>query len=245
MPQFSSGEQKTAIAPMTNPTGKAFDYLAELYMGTDLALMSEASFHLEAGESKDIRLPVTMPSAAGVYPVYLGVFSNGTNIALYQAEDVVIAIARRIAPCVYCGAQFTTESDLVAHMETNHPGKPYVVWASLPEENVLLTPGGQYSIKAKVFAPPTVVGESWIFAFWSYQWECIAGFIVIDGGTPAGFHIGEAASYHCLHRLGRWYCPPLGENIVYSDCYLAGVDRWYSNPVWKSVDIGLRVNFIA
>ncbi|GAI65947.1 unnamed protein product, partial [marine sediment metagenome] len=164
---------------------------------------------------------VTMPGAEGTYPVYLDVFVAGQLIGVYKAvEDVVIAIARRIAPCVYCGAQFTTESDLVAHMETNHPGKPYVVWAYLPEENVLLTPGSQYSIKAKVFAPPTTGDERWIFAFWSYQWECIAGFITIGGVTPAGFYTGEAASYHCLHRLGRWYCPPLGENIVRSEiCY--------------------------
>lgn len=90
MSEFAPGETKTAIAPMFNPTGKPFDYLAQLYMGTDLAVMSEAPFHLEAGETKDISLPVIMPSLAGTYPVYLGVFSNGVNIALYQAEDITI-----------------------------------------------------------------------------------------------------------------------------------------------------------
>ncbi len=194
--------------------------------------MAEQIVELAPDESKEISFEAT-PKEVKTYSVSV----NGL-------EGSFKAIAR-IAPCVYCGAQFTTESDLVAHMEANHPGKPYIVWASLPEENVLLTPGSQYSIKAKVFVPPTVVGERYIFAFWSYQWECIAGFINVGEGTPAGFYIGEAASYHCLHRMGRWYCPPLGENTVYSDCYLAGIDRWYSNPVWKSVDIGLKVNFIA
>jgi len=92
MPQFSPGVEKTAIVPMRNPTEKPFDYKAELYMGTNLALMAQTPFHLEAAESKDISLPVTMPTEQGTYPVYIGVFSNGQFIEpLYQAtEDVVI-----------------------------------------------------------------------------------------------------------------------------------------------------------
>ncbi|MBA7506485.1 hypothetical protein ES706_05176 [subsurface metagenome] len=92
MPQFSPEESKTARVPMTNPTGKAFDYVADLYMGTNLALMAETSFHLEALESKNISLPITMPAVTGTYPVYIGVFSGGVNIGLWRAtEDVVIA----------------------------------------------------------------------------------------------------------------------------------------------------------
>ncbi len=91
MPEFSPGEAKTAIVTMANPTVVAFDYLVELYMGTNLALMASKDFHLEAGEAKDISLPVTMPSVSGTYPVYIGVFSSGVSIGLYKAvEDVVI-----------------------------------------------------------------------------------------------------------------------------------------------------------
>ena len=91
MPQFNAGESKTARATMRNPTGKAFDYDGFVYMGTDLAVMAEVSFHLEAGEEKQISFPVTMPSVQGTYPVHVGVFSGGQNIALYRAtEDVVI-----------------------------------------------------------------------------------------------------------------------------------------------------------
>ncbi len=91
MPEFSPGESKNAIAPMTNPTAKAFDYSAELYMGTNLALMAQAPFHLNANESKDIILPVIMPQIEGSYPVYIAVFSNDQFIEpMYQAEDVVI-----------------------------------------------------------------------------------------------------------------------------------------------------------
>ena len=91
MPEFSPGESRTAIVTMSNPTAKAFDYVAELYMGTDLAIMAQTPFHLETEESKDISLPVIMPSNAGTYPVYIGVFSDSQFIEpLYQAEDVVI-----------------------------------------------------------------------------------------------------------------------------------------------------------
>lgn len=91
MAEFTPGEQKTAIVPMTNPTAKAFDYVAQLYMGMELAIMSEIPFHLEAGESKDISMLVTMPMDAGVYPVNIGAFSDGQFIEpVYHAEDVTI-----------------------------------------------------------------------------------------------------------------------------------------------------------
>ena len=92
MPQFSAGETRTAKVTMRNPTGKAFDYTGFLYMGTNLAVMAEVSFHLDAGQEKEVLFSVTMPSVAGTYPVYVGVFSGGQNIALYKAtEDVVIS----------------------------------------------------------------------------------------------------------------------------------------------------------
>ena len=91
MTQFLAGEQKTARAVMANPTPGAFDYTAFLYMGTDLAVVSEVDFGLHAGQEKEISLPVIMPSASGVYPVHLGVFSGGNHLALYQGADVEIA----------------------------------------------------------------------------------------------------------------------------------------------------------
>ncbi|MBA7475072.1 hypothetical protein ES707_10437 [subsurface metagenome] len=92
MPQFSPGEVKTAIAPMSNPTGKGFSYSAELYLDVTKAASSGViSFYLAAGETRNISFPVTMPQAEGTYPVYLDVFVVGELVGAYQAtEDVVI-----------------------------------------------------------------------------------------------------------------------------------------------------------
>ena len=129
MPQFSPGEQKTAVASMSNPTVKAFDYRAELYMGTNLAVMSQVDFHLEAGEEKDISLPVTMPSVVGTYPVYIGAFSGGVNIALYKvSEDVTIVPAPEVYYCSYCGATFSTQEELNTHISAEHPGQSQVTF---------------------------------------------------------------------------------------------------------------------
>ena len=94
MPQFSPGEEKTARVTMTNPTAKAFGYRMVLYMGVNMVAMGDAEFSLNAGESKDIAIPVVMPTNPGVYPVYLDVWSGETLLGHYQAnEDVEIAVS--------------------------------------------------------------------------------------------------------------------------------------------------------
>jgi len=103
MPEFDPGEPRTAIAPMSNPTARGFDYTAELYLGLlKVASSGVIPFSLAAGETRNISFPLTMPSAQGIYPVYLDVFSNGQLIGAYTAtEDVVIVPEEPEAICEF------------------------------------------------------------------------------------------------------------------------------------------------
>ncbi len=106
MVELTAGDIKTAVVPMSNPTDTAFDYTVELYMGTNLALMASVDFHLNAGESKSISIPVTIPADTGVYEVYLAVFSGGEFIEpLYQAESISVTGAA-VGGFVYSGETF-------------------------------------------------------------------------------------------------------------------------------------------
>jgi len=94
--EFEPGSVHTAKATMTNPTNTGFDYEAYLYMGIDLAVVSASFFHLNADESKQAEFSVVMPATPGIYPVHLGIFSGGQNIALYKADEDVIIVAPAI-----------------------------------------------------------------------------------------------------------------------------------------------------
>ncbi len=109
MSQFNAGESKTAVVPMSNPAVKAFDYTAQLLMGTTLALMASVDFHLEAGQQKNIVLPVTMPGNPGTYPIYINVLSGGVSLVIYKAtEDVTIVAV--VAPFTYSGESLELRS---------------------------------------------------------------------------------------------------------------------------------------
>ncbi len=93
-PTFEAGEVRTAVAQMTNPTAKAFSYTAELYLDiTKVASSGSIPFSLAAGETREVRFPVTLPVAEGTFPVYLDAFVGVELVGAYQAtEDVTVVI---------------------------------------------------------------------------------------------------------------------------------------------------------
>ncbi len=99
MVQFEPGSTHSAKVVMTNPTSNGFDYLAVLFMGINQVAKAQASFHLNAGESKEISFSVTMPATIGEYPVYLSVFSGTALLAHYQSPENVNIVAPAFAEC--------------------------------------------------------------------------------------------------------------------------------------------------
>jgi len=94
-PTFEGGVQKTAVATMNNPTAKAFDYTAELYLDvTKVASTGQIPFSLLAGAQGPVSFPLTMPLVEGDFPVYLDVFVGGVLVGAFQAtENVVVVIS--------------------------------------------------------------------------------------------------------------------------------------------------------
>jgi len=90
---FAPGSSHIAHVPVSNPTGAAWTYNAELYLVKDGKYTSSGiiSFTLLAGASDTIDFPITMPAAAGTYKVYIDAYVDGVLIAAYQAiEDITI-----------------------------------------------------------------------------------------------------------------------------------------------------------
>lgn len=100
-PIFEAGEVRTAVAQMTNPTAKAFNYNAELYLDvTKVASSGPIAFSLAAGETRPISFPVTMPLAEGAFPVYLDAFVGTELVGAYQATENVTLV---ISPAIVIG----------------------------------------------------------------------------------------------------------------------------------------------
>lgn len=90
MPEFGPGSVHRATVTFSNPKSAGFDFEASLCMGVAWAEMATASFHLNAGQSKAVEFPVTMPTILGTYAVYLKVSSGGVLIGTFVATEAVV-----------------------------------------------------------------------------------------------------------------------------------------------------------
>ena len=146
MPEFNAGEAKTAVVEMTNPTPAPFGYQATLYMGVNMVALYTKEFALDAGESENVRFPITMPLEAGAYPVYFDVWSGATLLGHYQAtEDVIItgggevmlhSLSFPVAPC-YRG-RTTLEAILYIPPAACPEGSSLLIEIAIPKECGLL-----------------------------------------------------------------------------------------------------------
>lgn len=153
MPQFAPGESKVAKVTMRNPIEKAFDYEGVILMGVQLTEMSRVAFHLDAGEEKVVNFPVTMPTQAGVYPVYLSVYAADklTLLAHYQStEDVEITFPLKVN-VVSLGGILTSSPRLGVEYRWSSVELFYVDGEALASNYTylatLLSPGSMYLIR--------------------------------------------------------------------------------------------------
>jgi len=248
MPQFSPGESKTARSPIiVQPAGLSCQ--AELFLGPDdvtkVATSGLVPF-TSTGASQDVNLPVTMPLTEGNFHVYADIYAEGLLIAAYTAiEDVaIVSVPVGIYTCVYCQSTFSTETALIDHMEANHPGKPYLVYAHLPEATVHR--GDSFIANVKVFTPG---GKAWkyMLRFWGTYGshaDCAGAFGV--SSSDEGFYTGEIGlpTSYWDPNTRRIENIPAGTYPIYSRCYYVSGDPPAAHTVWSDVDIGLTVTVV-
>ena len=177
--------------------------------------------------------------------------NNELNVQMIPVVVPPVAVYR----CVYCPATFSTEAGLVSHMESSHPGKPYLIYA-YPETEAIS--GEKLNIRYKVYTP-TVPGTptTGTYALTLYipdfpVWEPYNGACVdLRGGTPEGFYEGVEVM-RMAYSIGGWPPKfadiPLGTYPLYSWCrHLADVGEYQWATIktfWKDVDTGQQITVV-
>ncbi|GAH21599.1 unnamed protein product, partial [marine sediment metagenome] len=156
--------------------------------------------------------------------------------------------------CVYCPATFSTEAGLVGHMESSHPGKPYLVYAY----GGVVASGESLSIAYKIYTPTVPQPPGGYEYFWhgfmfytpNYKpWVPFAGaYVSFKHGTPAGFYTG-AATFRATYMISRrFYNMPPGVYSLYSQGFSSKHDEEYASVLvqqfWKDVDTGQTITVI-
>lgn len=210
--EFYAGSEHTARAVMHNPTSMAFGYLGVLFMGIGQASMVEVNFHLEAGESKEVLFPITMPTALGDYPVYVGVFSGGTFLEpLRQGENV--AIIAQAGPFDMSITKFNTTADKYGP----------AFWLMQPTAVISNPHSVRISHQIRIIAAPGSYDQNLLSSYiWTRCW----------GGGAAG------ASKESLQELLVTLDPGQSITLVSPFYY---IDEWHSrheNYEWSNMPPG-------
>jgi len=190
-------------------------------MGVNMVVMANASFHLEAGEAKEVSFPVVMPTSEGVYPVYLDAWSGETLLGHYKAvEDVIIVSA---------------------------PLQPLLVYARPVEAQV--ASGGTGHINYKVGISDITTGYTLIFLFpleGVYCWTPY-GCANVDfrAGATAGYYEGSAPWYvkYLYATPYKFANIPPGTYRLLSTCELYK-DGTLVKTYWSKVDTGEKITVV-
>jgi len=166
--------------------------------------------------------------------------NNELNVALTP-----IAVAY-LVPCVHCGATFTTEEELIAHMESRHPGKPYLVSAYLPQPYVLQSRSGSHNaapFDAKGYIPDT---EYYQFHTWISS-DAFAGSVRVSGKSAGFYEVGASIrSYGVTGPPPHYIYVSLGTYAIKTSCVLIQevAGEWKLTWLWKGKDTGLVIEVV-
>lgn len=170
------------------------------------------------------------------------VLVEGNNI-LDVAMTPVVPVY--LVPCVYCGATFGTEESLIAHMESRHSGKPYLISARLPQNQMAYGNFDYVDFYAKGYVPESPSNGYYDIVSYIYSDACAALLFRSEWGGPAGFHemSGHILSYGVVGPPAHYIYVPVGSYPVLTGCYtitlVAG--EYVKGWVWKDKDTGLIV----
>ena len=135
-------------------------------------------------------------SVAPITEEHVGIrFTNSTLTIVYRPEPEPPIIP---VPCVYCGATYDTEEELIAHMESNHPNMPYLIYAYPTTDKV--SPGGSYNIKWKAYIP--ILPDT---GYWRLIILQNSYYDVIYGATEAMIHLGRTGGQGFCEGTKRAY----------------------------------------
>ncbi len=195
--------------------------------------MAEQIVTLNPGESEVVTFEVT-PSEARAYQVSV----NGL------ADSFVATVPLRLVPCVYCGATFITEEELISHMEANHPGMPYILSVSLspseiPEESRTL-------VTTEFFTPPLPSGgPASAFRFFlfvdGYQYEIYQSTNIYT----AGFR--EVRKYLYIKSFWTGISVPPGLYEIKTSCHFRPIpaDSGVRIEYWDGAPTGVWLKVTA